>query len=101
MGMVKEAALQREGMIGDVEAIAVAVGLGEFCEFHDDVFISEFPYEDKLVEAYKLANARITSGEIDLPSMMTRRDFTDLIKEVVEQAPDECPECHRLFNQKD
>jgi hypothetical protein len=52
-----------------------------------------------LKEAYKIANARITAGEIELPSMMTRRDFTDLIKEVVETSPAECPECERLATQ--
>jgi hypothetical protein len=101
MGVVKEAMLQREDMRGDAEDVAIAAGLGERCEFHSDVFISEFPFEDLLVEAYKIANARITANEIGLPSMMTRRDFTDLIKDVVEQAPDECPQCKRLFNSDD
>lgn len=100
MGMVKEAMLQREGMVGDAENVAIAARLGGRCELHD-VYVSEFPYEDLLVEAYKIANARITANEIELPSMMTRRDFTDLVKEVVEQAPAECPECDRLFNKDD
>jgi hypothetical protein len=85
------------GMTGVAEEVAIAAGLGERCGMHPDVFIGEFPDDDLLVEAYKIANARITKGEIDLPSMMDRRDFTDLIKEVVEQAPDFCPECDRLF----
>jgi hypothetical protein len=101
MGVVKEMMLQREDMKGDAESVAIAAGLGKSCEFHSDVFGSEFPYEDLLVEAYKIGNARITAGEIGLGSMMTRRDFTDLIKQVVEQAPDECPECKRLFNRDD
>lgn len=101
MGAAKEMMLQREGMTGAAEEVAIAAGLGERCEMHEDVFMSEFPDEDLLVEAYKIANARISKGEIELPSMMSRRDFTDLIKEVVEQAPDFCPECQRLFDKDD
>jgi hypothetical protein len=101
MGAVKEAWLQQEDMRGIAEQVAIAAGLGERCEMHSDVFMSEFPDEDLLVEAYKIANARITKGEIELPSMMSRRDFTDLIKEVVENAPDFCPECQRLFGKDD
>jgi hypothetical protein len=101
MGAAKEMMLQREGMTGIAEEVAIAAGLGERCEMHSDVFMSDFPDEDLLVEAYKIANARITKGEIGLPSMMDRRDFTDLIKEVVEQAPDFCPECERLFGKDD
>lgn len=101
MGAMKEMMLQREGMSGVAEEVAIAAGLGERCAMHEGVFISEFPDEDLLVKAYKIANARITNGEIALPSMMDRREFTDLTKEVVEQAPDFCPECDRLFGKDD
>ncbi|WP_338821495.1 hypothetical protein WDM22_22585 [Bradyrhizobium septentrionale] len=101
MGAAKEMMLQREGMTGVAEEVAIAANLGERCEMHKDVFMGEFPDEELLVEAYKIANARITKGEIELPSMMSRRDFTDLIKEVVEQAPVFCPECERLFGKDD
>lgn len=100
MGMAKEMMLQMDDMRPVAEEVAIAAGLGERCEFHD-MFTSDFPDEELLVEAYKIANARITSGQIGLPSMMSRRDFTDLIKEVVEQAPSECPDCDRVFNSKD
>jgi hypothetical protein len=63
--------------------------------------ISEFPDEELFVKAYTIANARVTKGEIGLPSMMDRRDFTDLIEEVMEQAPGFCPECDRLFGKDD
>jgi hypothetical protein len=101
MGVAKEMGLQREDMRSAAEEVAIAAGLGERCELHEDVFVSEFPYEDKLVEAYKIANARISAGDVDLPSMMSRHDFTELIKEVVEEAPDECPECNRIASKDD
>jgi|HubBroStandDraft_2_1064218.scaffolds.fasta_scaffold736980_1 hypothetical protein len=100
MGAAKEAMLQREGMTHDAVEVLKAAGLGKTCEYHD-VFICEFPDEDLLKEAYKIANARITKGEIGLPSMMSRRDFTDLIKEMAENSPDECPDCDRIFNSDD
>lgn len=65
MGAAKEMMLQREGMQGYAEEVAVAAGLGERCTMHSNVFMSEFPDEDLLVEAYKIANARITKGEIE------------------------------------
>jgi hypothetical protein len=83
------------------EEIAIVAGLGERCEMHPDVYMCGFPDEEQLVEAYKITNARITKGDIGLLSLMTRRDFTDLIKEVVEQAPDFCPDCERLFGKDD
>jgi hypothetical protein len=60
--------------------------------------MSEFSGKHLPVEVFEIANARITRGEID-PSPMSRRDFTDLIPKTVEQAPDFCPECERLFDQ--
>lgn len=59
MGFAKELMLQRDGMRSAVEEVAIAAGLGERCEFHE-TFTSDFPDEELLVEAYKIANARIT-----------------------------------------
>lgn len=38
--------------------------------------------EECIAGAYKLANARITNGESELPEGMERRAFTDVIKDV-------------------
>ena len=101
MGMMKEWMIQREGMKDVAEEVAVAAGLGNRCKMHSDVFMSDYPDEALLVEAYKIGNARITRGDIDLPSMIERKDFTDLIKQVVTMAPSFCPECERLFGRDD
>jgi hypothetical protein len=95
MGVLKSLAIQRDAARPFAEDIAIAAGLGTKCASHPGVFMSEFSDEGLLVQAYKIANARITSGELTLPSMMDRKDFVELIKDVVNQAPDFCPECHR------
>lgn len=100
MGAAKEMMLQMDDMRGVAEEVALAAGLGERCELHGE-YTSDLPDEDLLVEAYKIANARISAGEIHLPSMLSRRDFTDLIKETVENAPSDCPECQRIFGRDD
>lgn len=94
MGVLKAAKIQRDAERPFAEDIAIAAGLGTKCASHPEVFMSEFS-DEGLVEAYKIANARITSGELTLPSMMDRKDFYELIKDVVSQAPDFCPECDR------
>jgi hypothetical protein len=97
MGVLKEWMTQREDLKGAAEDVAIAAGLGNRCEIHGE-FVSEFAYEDLLVTAYKIGNARITKGEIDLGSMVDRKDFTDLIRQVVEFAPSNCPTCDRIVN---
>ena len=98
MGFAKTAMMERESMEELARAVVIAAGLGTRCDWHDGVFMSEFVDGHGLDEAYKIANARITAGAIKLPSMMNRRDFTDLIKKVVQDAPDFCPECDRIFS---
>lgn len=57
----------------------------DYCVSNDD--------SDALNEAYKLANSRVTSEKIKLPAGFSRKDFTDLIKEIYDQTPDACPKC--------
>lgn len=76
MGAAKEMMLQREDMRGVAQEVAEAAGLGERCEMHDGVYIVDSPDEDLLTEAYKIANERITKGEIHLPSTVSPKDFT-------------------------
>jgi hypothetical protein len=96
MGAAKELLIQMDDMRAEAESVAVDVGAVVRCEFHDDVLISQYD-DDALTQAYKLANARISRGEIVLPSMINRRDFSDLIKEVVDQSGDECYSCAKMF----
>ena len=101
MGQASDQAIQYEDMRGIAEEVAIAAKLGSRCEIHPGEFISEGPDADMLVDAYKIGNARITSGEIELPPLLKRQDFTDLIKDVVENGPDACPECERIFGKND
>jgi hypothetical protein len=60
------------------------------CEFHGSLLDNMGNVE----AAYRLANARISRGEIDLAGR-TRRDLTDVIKRVHQQkvCKDDCEEC--------
>jgi len=42
---------------------------------------------------------KITSGDIRLPDGLGRRDFTDMIKETVEESNLDCPHCSKHFDQ--
>ena len=92
---------EQEALSGVIEQIAVTAGLGQRCERHPEVFISEgMPDPDALTLACKIMNAGITEGRIQVSSL-SRRDVTDLLKDLVEQAPEACPECERLFGKDD
>ena|SRR5438876_402141 len=52
------------------------------CEYHEAIY---FDGGSDVQDAYKIANARITAGEIDLPDGVSRRDFTDVIKQAYEE----------------
>src|SRR5689334_15510430 len=99
MGAAKRMMEDRWDMQVVAQDVAVAAGLGKWCDLHSDEFICEFPFDDLLVEAYKIGNARITRGEIDVPGWLGRRGFTDTIKHVATMAPGRCTECERLFVQ--
>jgi len=55
--------------------------------------------DDALTLAYKIANKRISDGDIDLPDDVSRKDFTDLIKEVVSESATNCPRCERMMRE--
>lgn len=54
--------------------------------------------DDDLTDTYQAANAQITSGQIKLPRGVSRRNFTDLIKDVYEDTGVECPSCAKMRN---
>ena len=59
--------------------ILFEAGVFKECDFHPGEF-SEGPNE--IEAAYRLANSKITSGKIKLAKGETRRDITDLIRDV-------------------
>jgi hypothetical protein len=60
------------------------------CENHPGTY---FEGSDDVEMAYRVANARITKGDIKLARGETRRDYTDRLKRVYEEnsALEECP----------
>ena len=67
------------------------------CDHHCGTF---FDGGGDVADAYRLANARVTSGGIALAPGKTRRDLTDAIKRAYEEnaALDACQECERNFS---
>jgi hypothetical protein len=65
------------------------------CDMHSGTYLDA---SGDLQEAYKLANWRISHGEIALPEGTSRREFTDIIKDVYESnCADECYSCAKMF----
>ncbi len=96
MGYWKERAVEDQDRNDWARGILCEVGALEECENHDGTY---FDGGGDVEEAYRLVNARITSGEIKLAAGETRRDLTDLIKAIYEENSglDECQECARNF----
>lgn len=72
--------------------ILIAADVIRTCDVHGDHY--EGGGSGDLEPAYRIANAKITAGEIALPDGYGRRDLTDKIKELGEMWwPEECPRC--------
>lgn len=73
--------------------ILIKVNCVERCDGHEEVCLE---VSDDLEPAYKLANAMITWGDIELPEGKNRKWFTDLIDGVfADNRADECYSCAR------
>jgi hypothetical protein len=72
----------------EAEEIAVQAEVLEKCELHEEVYD---PGGGDLQDAYKLGNYKFSRGEV--ASFGDRREMTDAIKAVVEQAAMECYTC--------
>ncbi|MGO9306908.1 MAG: hypothetical protein ACLP3R_24935 [Candidatus Korobacteraceae bacterium] len=68
--------------------IAHKAGVLTVCEYHDAVFKSG----KDVVEAYKLGEARFEMDSLG-ETFDNRREMTDYIKEVAQDANFECPVC--------
>lgn len=93
MSGAKEMMAEQENKRHRAYQIALKAGVLKPCKYHDDEVIVN---EDKeVVEAYKLGNARFEKdslGEV----FDGRRDMTDYIKEVVENANTNCWICDKM-----
>jgi len=61
--------------------LCIDAGAIDQCEFHEGTY---FEGHEDVEAAYRLANARISSGALRLGEGETRRDVTDAIKEAYE-----------------
>ena len=67
--------------------IAVRAGLLEACDTCDDIFDpGSYAFED----AYKLGNALVTRNDPLVAPFQSRREMTDIVKEVGTSAPELC-----------
>lgn len=73
------------------------IGLISECDYHAGTFYDGG--QGDLEDAYKLANAKITRGDIELPDGKTRRDFTDAIKDTYNDnaGVDYCTSCEKAM----
>ena len=95
MGAMKRYKEDLNGLRSAAEDIAVTARAVKPCEYHEDTLLDQYD-GDALELAYKIANARVTKGEIGLDGF-TRRDLTNMIQQVVNESADECYSCSRLF----
>ncbi len=71
------------------QRFAVAGGATAPCERHPHVMVMKD--SERLEAAYKMGNAAVTRGELDVG----RKDLTDAIKDVFDQAAYDCPACEK------
>ncbi len=98
MGQAKRLMEEVEELRCEAMRVLLDVGTLKECEYHDGEY---FEGSSDVEEAYKAANARITAGKIVLPRGTTRRDFTDIIKDVYEQysALSGCSACEKYMSE--
>lgn len=91
MGQMKRLMEAAEEKRSRAIGIAIQAGVLKCCEFHDEVFVGS----KDVVEAYKRGNARFEKDSLG-EAFDTRREMTDYIKEVVEDAAEECWCCAKI-----
>jgi hypothetical protein len=98
MGYQKELLIRMDELRDTAADIAKEAGAVEECVGHPEILLDQYD-DDALTLAYKIANKRISDGDIDLPDDVSRKDFTDLIKEVVSESATNCPRCERMMRE--
>ena len=95
MSQVKRLMEAQEGLRQIAFVVLCKVDALDECEIHEGYY---FDGGSDPEDAYKLANAQVTKGEIELPGGMTRRDMTDAIKDVYEEysGASSCTYCENI-----
>ena len=82
MSMVKRR-IEAQDTLRDLSlGVLKEVGLLTECNVHAGTYYDG--EQGDLEDAYKLANSKVTRGDIELPDGMSRRNFTDAIKDTYE-----------------
>lgn len=98
MGYQKELLIRMDELRDIAVDIAKESGAVEECVGHPEILLDQYD-DDALTLAYKIANKRISDGDIELPDDVLRKDFTDIIKEVVAESGTNCPRCERIMRE--
>jgi len=94
MGGAKRMLEEQEYLEGVAAGLLIETGYLRACNAHEALMVEGD--EESLQAAYKLANARVSSGAIKLEYGFSRRDLTDTIKDVAENTGDDCSSCQKI-----
>ena len=94
MGFTKRMIENQEAQNGEAIAIAIAGGALRRCDYHSEIVIDQ--YTDP-TDAYKIANARFTSGEL-AADYANRRELTDAIEAGIKDSCISCPYCEKMLS---
>jgi hypothetical protein len=78
MGGAKRTMEEQEARYQIGLGLCIEAGAIEECEFHEGTY---FQGHEEVEAAYRLANTKISSGQLGQPSAEYRREVTDAIKE--------------------
>ncbi|TIM22897.1 MAG: hypothetical protein E5Y74_08000 [Mesorhizobium sp.] len=94
MGITKRYLDEIESQYNFSRSFLVKHGTLRECEYHPGIY---YDGNGDLESAYKILNAKVTSGEIELEGGKTRRDMTDSLKSVYEDnsGPESCYSCDK------
>lgn len=94
MSQVKREMERIESLEQQAIAVAKEANAIKECGFpgHSDCFLSQWD-DDANRHAYAIGTNRWKAGEVD----GTREEFMDAIKEAIDTASDDCPECDRMM----
>lgn len=97
MGGAKRLMEEHEALVQHGASICLKVGALKSCPVHGDCFDGNGDLE----AAYRYANAMITQGNITLSEGVSRRNFSDAIKEAYEghAGIDYCPSCDHYMRE--
>ncbi len=98
MGIAKRRMEEDEDLRNIAMGVCIDAGALAECEHHPG---SYYDGGEEVEGAYRLANARISSGQIVLPNRIDRRAFTDFVKDVYEdnRGLDGCASCDKLMRE--